>query len=135
MAKRFGPGDDWSRRIQDIMDEMRNRSFCDYRASGSWLPTINIYSSRVAYLLCVELAGLDGDAVSVVCPDERHVRISGQRGQPQGPGQDEPFSIELMEIDDGPFLREVDFGEPIDVHRVEAVYDKGYLWIRLPKMV
>jgi HSP20 family molecular chaperone IbpA len=39
-----------------------------------------------------------------------------------------------MEIDHGPFRREVTLPEPIDVQSVEATYDKGYLWVMLPKI-
>ena len=36
-----GPGmDDWSRNISDILEEMRNRSFFDFRDSGTWQPAM-----------------------------------------------------------------------------------------------
>ena len=135
-AGRFGPNDEirnWSQRIQDIMDEMRNRSFCDYRATGTWLPNINIYEMREAYFVCVELAGLDAGSVHIECPDARHISIAGQRAQPRVPALSEPFSVELMEIDEGPFQREIDFSEPVEVDTVERLHDKGYLWITLRK--
>lgn len=137
-VKKFGSGDeirDWSRRIQDIMDEMRNRSFCDYRATGAWLPTVNIYETRALYLVCVELAGLELDTVAVECPDAQHVRVTGQRLRPRAPGLAEAFSVELMEIDEGPFHREIDFSEPVAVDGLEVLYDNGYLWITLRKAV
>ena len=124
---------EWQRRIQDIMDEMRNRSFCDYRASGTWLPNVNIYESHATYYICVELAGLERGSVTVECPDAQHISIAGQRTRPRSPVLDDPFSIELMEIDEGPFLRQIDFAEPLDVSSVEVLYDEGYLWITLRK--
>jgi HSP20 family protein len=135
-VKKFGSGEearDWSRRIQDIMDEMRNRSFCDYRATGTWLPTVNIYETQAAYVLCVELAGLELDSVSVECTDSQHVTIAGQRLRPRAPSLSDPFSVELMEIDEGPFHREIDFSEPIAPDELEILYDTGYLWITLQK--
>ncbi len=135
-VQHFGHGEgirDWARRIQDIMDEMRNRSFCDYRATGAWLPSVNIYETRQSYHVCVELAGLEPESVTVECPDSRHVCISGQRCRPRGPWQETPFSVELMEIDEGPFQRLIDFSEPIEVQAVEVWYDNGYLWITLQK--
>jgi HSP20 family molecular chaperone IbpA len=124
---------DWTRRIHDIMDEMRNRSFCDYRATGTWEPALNLYESREAYYVCVELAGLSPDAVVVECCDPKRVRVRGQRGQPRGPGQPAPFSVEVMEIDEGPFHREIDLHDPVEVQSVEVCYDKGYLWVTLRK--
>ncbi len=135
-ASKFGQGEeikDWSRRIQDIMDEMRRRSFCDYRASGSWLPTVNIYASRTAYHICVELAGLALDTVSVECPDAYHLSIRGARARPSAPGLDGPCSYELMEIDEGPFQRIIDFSEPLDRDSITLSADNGYIWIFVRK--
>ncbi|MEW6199992.1 MAG: Hsp20 family protein [Planctomycetota bacterium] len=135
-ASKFGAGEgvrDWSRRMQDIMDEMRHRSFCDYRASGTWMPTVNIYASQSAYYLCVELAGLDPESVAVQCVDPQHVRIQGQRARPEAPGLDGPCSFELMEIDEGPFDRVIDFSEPVDTRQIAVSWDRGYVWIVLRK--
>jgi HSP20 family molecular chaperone IbpA len=134
--KKFGPSDDfraWARGIQDIMDEMRNRSFFDYRATGTWLPNINIYETPSAYIVCVELAGLDPECVAVQFVDPQHVCITGQRQRTCVPELREPFSIDLMEIDEGPFQREVDFSQRVATDAIEARYDNGYLWIKLRK--
>jgi len=125
---------DWTRKIHHIMDEMRNRTFCDYRLTGTWAPTLNLYESRAAYYLCVELAGLSPESVAVECSDPNRVRISGSRGQPRGPSQEAPFSIEVMEIDEGPFHREIDLHEPVAADSIEVLYDRGYLWVILRKM-
>lgn len=124
---------DWQRHIQDIMNEMRNRSFCDYRATGTWLPNVNIYENRTMYYVCVELAGLERSSVSVECPDAQHLSISGQRARPRMPALEEPFSVELMEIDEGPFQRTIDFTGPVAVEAAELHHDEGYLWIILRK--
>ncbi len=123
----------WQRRVQDILDEMRKRSFCDYRASGTWLPTINIYSSDAAYFICVELAGVDRESVVVDCPDPHHVRIGGTRARPRSSGIEDSCSIELLEIDEGPFCRQIDFSENIEVAAIEVAYERGFLWITLRK--
>ena len=123
----------WQRRVQDILDEMRKRSFCDYRASGAWLPTINIYANDALYHVCVELAGIDHDSVSVECPDARHLRVSGERIRPHTSGLAASSHIELMEIDEGPFHREIDFADEVDATTIEIAYTQGYLWITLRK--
>jgi HSP20 family molecular chaperone IbpA len=124
---------EWARRIQDIMDEMRHRSFCDYRASGTWMPNINIYETRAGYHVCVEVAGLEPGSVTVECPDPRRLCLAGHRERPHLPRLEGLFSIELMEIDEGGFHREIDFSEPIEVEHVEVVQEVGYLWITLRK--
>jgi len=126
--------DDWSHKMRDIMDEMRNRSFCGYRASGAWQPTINIYENRVALCICVELAGLDRDSVSVRCADSRHICIGGRRARPRASQMEEPYSVELMEIDEGDFLREVELQHDVKSDAVKIAYEEGYLWITLPRI-
>ncbi|MEW6251390.1 MAG: Hsp20/alpha crystallin family protein [Planctomycetota bacterium] len=133
----FGQGEkfkSWQRSVQDILDEMRKRSFCDYRASGTWLPTVNIYSNAAGYYLCVELAGLERESVSVECPDPRHIRITGERRRPRTPWLDPHCRIELLEIDEGPFQREIDFAEPVVLTALEVSYDRGFLWVSLRKV-
>jgi HSP20 family molecular chaperone IbpA len=124
----------WQKRIQDIMEEMRNRSFCDYRASTAWLPNINIYESRDAYQVCVELAGLDRETVAIEASDAQHLAVSGERARPLAPGLGGPYTVDLMEIDEGPFRRVIDFGEPIEVDSSDVHYNNGYLWITLRKV-
>jgi HSP20 family molecular chaperone IbpA len=133
---KFGRGDEmqeWSRRINDIMDEMAKRSYFHFRDEGVWQPATDIYETRDAYFICLELAGVSPEAVEVECHDESHVRIQGYRGNPRPPDIPGPLSVHVMEIDHGPFRREIDLPEPVNVERVEATYDKGYLWITLPK--
>ncbi len=124
----------WSRKIQNIMDEMRNRSFCDYRVSGAWQPTVNVYETRARYHICVELSGVDRQTVSIQCVDQHRVVFAGQRARPALPEFNEPFSLELLEIDEGPFQREIELHEPVSVDHVELSYDKGYLWITMRKI-
>ncbi len=133
---KFGHGermDEWSRKVHTIMDEMRNRIFFEYRASGAWPPRVNVYAGRDAFYVCVELAGLERDLVCVECIDEHRIRISGQRPQPRVGVLEAPFSVELMEIDEGPFCREIDLPDAVDADTIESSYDRGYLWITVPK--
>ncbi len=134
---KFGTGDrmeDWSRKIHDIMDQMRNRIFFEYRATGTWAPRANVFANREAYHICVELSGLERDLICVECVDAQRVRVSGRRPPPRGPQLEGPYSVELMEIDEGAFLREIDLPEPVDGSNIEVSYDRGYLWVTIPKI-
>lgn len=134
---RFAQGEEfkaWSRRIQDIMDEMRNRSFCDYRTERTWRPRVNIYATRRAYHVCVDLSGVDTSSLSVECPDRNRVCLSGQRDGPHLAVLVDAFSVELLEIDEGPFLREIEFTEAIIPEQLEFKCERGQLWISLPKV-
>jgi len=133
---KFGQGegfDEWTRKIHDIMDEMQKRDFVHFRDTGSWQPATNVYETRDAYYICVELAGVHERQIDVECVDQSRITISGNRAQPRPGGVEGPLSIHAMEIDEGPFRREIDLPEAIDVDGMEATYSKGYLWITAPR--
>ncbi len=124
----------WSRKVRDIMEGIQKRSgFCEYRASGTWAPRVNLYASRDAYYVCAELAGLSLDLLYVECTDSCRVRLAGHRDRPAIPGYSDLSSIEAMEIDEGAFVREIELPDHVDVDAVEINYDRGYLWITLPR--
>lgn len=132
----FGRGDEleeWSRKIHQLMDQMLRRRFVDFRDAGAWQPATDVYETRDAYYVCFDLAGITPDAVDVTCRDDRRVEISGARGNPRPAGVAGPLSVHVMEIDHGPFRREVELPEPIVADAVVATYHQGYLWIHLPK--
>jgi HSP20 family protein len=133
---KFGQGEDldeWSRKIHDIMDEMEKRDFVRFRDSGTWQPATNVYETRTAYYLCVELAGVSREGIEVECIDRQRITIRGIRSQPRPRGVEGPLSIHAMEVDEGPFWREIDLPESIDVDHLEATYSEGYLWIIVPR--
>jgi HSP20 family protein len=75
----------------------------------------------------VELAGVDPEAVQVVATG-RTLVISGERRRPPGHGR----VYQQIEIDDGPFRREIVLGEDVDTAAATASYAQGLLTIQLP---
>ena len=133
---KFGHGDafdEWAQKIHDIMDEMQKRDFVHFRDSDAWQPATNVYETCDHYHICIELAGVHEHQIDVVCADRMRIIISGNRAQPRPDGLEGPLSIHAMEIDEGPFRREVDLPEPIDTDRMKATYSEGYLWIAVPR--
>lgn len=126
---------DWSENIHDIIQQMHKRKFVQFRDSGAWMPAVNVYEVGAAYVVCVDLAGMTKENVAVQCTDDRHLILAGNRRQPRPQESDaQPLpSMLLLEIDEGPFRRELELPQPFDVDQVAARYDKGYLWITLPK--
>ncbi len=134
--RNFGRGDapdEWSDKIRELMDEMLNRSFVPFRRSETWQPATNVYETRDAYYVCVDLAGVPREAIEVRCDGQCRVLLRGSRQQPRPDGVDGPLSVHVLEIDEGRFEREIDLPEAIDDAGVNAAYTEGYLWITLPK--
>ena len=80
-----------------------------------------------ALTVVVELPGVDPATVQVVAAD-RTLVISGERRRPHLPGR----VYHQMEIEHGPFRRQVRLAEDVDAERARASYEHGVLTIELP---
>lgn len=123
----------WSRKLSDLMDEMLNRDFVQFRRCGTWTPAINLYEEENAFHVCVELAGVDERQIEVQCLNGARLTIRGVRTQPRPKAVDSSLGVFAMEIDEGPFVREIDLPERVDETNIEAAYSRGYLWVRLQR--
>jgi HSP20 family protein len=74
----------------------------------------------------VELPGVDPASVELMA-SSRALLIVGERRRPKGSGH-----YQQMEIDYGPFQRQVTLAEDIDPEGASATYDRGILTVRLP---
>ena len=104
--------------------------------SETWTPSVNLYETGGAYLVCVDLAGVDKEKIDIEVADSR-LRLRGARAVPSfapNPGETpEKVRVHLMEIDHGGFSREVEIPPDADRHQISANYRNGMLWIEIPK--
>jgi HSP20 family protein len=75
----------------------------------------------------VELPGVDPQSVRVAA-GERVLVIAGERKRPHVPGR----VYQQMEIEYGPFQRQVRLAENVDPGRSSATFENGVLTIQLP---
>jgi HSP20 family protein len=75
----------------------------------------------------VELPGVDPETVEVVVADGALV-VSGSRERPRCPG----LVYQQMEMEYGPFRRQIPLGESVDVAAAHAACERGILKIVLP---
>ncbi|HEY6961236.1 MAG TPA: Hsp20/alpha crystallin family protein [Gaiellaceae bacterium] len=80
-----------------------------------------------ALTVVVELPGVDPQTVRVVA-GERLLVIAGERKRPQVPGR----VYQQMEIEYGPFQRQVRLAEDVDPEHAEARFERGILTVQLP---
>ena len=110
-------------------DQAHFRSFCPV---GTWEPSINLYRLGHRLDVCVDLAGVEPGSISVRVETDRLV-IEGERHAPEPVASlDEATRIVTMEIDHGPFCRNVSLPQDADSTRVSVHYAKGLLWVRVP---
>jgi len=106
--------------------------FGDFSPTECWAPPVNIYRLDHAMEICVDLAGVDPDAIDVRV-EERLLIVRGVRHAPEPKRQRQAgMRIIAMEIDHGPFCREIPLPEQVDLARVTSEYKAGLLWVRLP---
>lgn len=98
----------------------------------TWSPAVNVFRGRDAITVCVDLAGVDKEAIELSVEPRRMI-LRGHR-EPLEPASssDQPIQILTLEIDYGPFERVLLLPVDIDPEGVKAEQRNGVLWISLP---
>ena len=91
-------------------------------------PQVDVYRSEDPPTLTVqiELPGVDPDNVQLIASPQA-LLVAGERGRPKDCGH-----YQQMEIDYGPFQRQITLAEDIDPEGASASYERGILTVRLP---
>ena len=123
------------RQMNNLKDQMQ-RGYYSFCPSETWTPSVNLYETDSAYLVCVDLAGVDKGKTDVEVTEQVLV-IKGKRAVPSYHVPSEVQSgrvrVHLMEIDHGAFHRDVELPQDVIKDRIKATYRDGMLWIELPK--
>ena len=129
-----------AREMSRFLDRM-GKSQSTFYPGEAWHPNVNVYETDVAYLVCVELSGVEKDSVELTVAENR-LSLRGRRDVPRCPAQitdcDGPHTrakIHVLEIDHGPFQRDVELPTDIASAKITAAYRNGLLWIEVPKTV
>ncbi len=99
-------------------------------AARPWRPPLEVYEDERGLVVRAELAGLREDEIDVIVNDST-LQISGVR-RPREEGQRRTYHE--MGIAYGPFEAEVLLPFPVDLDAVEAIYERGFLEVRLPRL-
>ena len=98
-------------------------------APSGWVPSADVYETAEAFLIELELPGIDKDDIEIqVQGDELTVR-----GQRQTKGS-RPECFHRMERRYGPFSRSFSLTEDVDGDRVTAEFKEGLLRLEAPKV-
>jgi len=118
--------------ISKIITECWNWRFGDFSPKDTWQPPLNVYRLSRRISVCMSVAGVVKGTIDVQLRRGLLV-IQGVRHAPEPKHeQDETMQIISMEIDHGPFCRQVRLPDQIDLEAVESRYEDGMLWIELP---
>jgi HSP20 family protein len=117
--------------LHDVTQELTRPRFPQF-APHTWEPAINAYRCESCIRICVDLAGVDRSQIDLTI-EPRRLIIRGSRELPE-PTDHEGRAVQLlaMEIDYGPFEREVQLPAEVQIDRAHAEQRNGLLWIALP---
>jgi HSP20 family protein len=91
-------------------------------------PEVDVYRTDdpASLTVIVELPGVDPAGVKIVA-SQRALLVEGERKRPRESGH-----YQQMEVEYGPFQRQVTLAEDIDPDQATASYERGLLIVRLP---
>jgi HSP20 family protein len=119
---------DWLRgEIDDLFSELWQVP--RFAARGSFRPQVDCYRTEdpPQITVVVELPGVDPNEVQIVATQQA-LLVTGERRRPAGDGR----VYQQMELDYGPFRRELVLSADVDPERGRASYEQGLLTIVLP---
>jgi HSP20 family protein len=136
--------------MDKLKDQFRKGTF-SFWPGQTWSPSVNLYETDHAYLVCVDLAGVDKDKIDVVVENQQ-LMLKGTRAVPVYPTDDnaakappspasdgsdaqtqQRIRVHLMEIDHGAFARVVELPRDVKQDQIRATHRNGMLWVELPK--
>jgi HSP20 family protein len=97
-------------------------------ASGAWAPPADVFETAEAYVVVIELAGIDSGDFDVQATDQS-LTVSGRRVGASAAGR-----FLHVERGYGDFSRAFTFPERIAVREIHAEFRLGLLKIQLPKL-
>ena len=117
--------------LHDVTSELARSRFSRF-APHTWEPAINAYRCENCVRICVDLAGVERSLIDLTV-EPRRVLVRGTRELPE-PTDAEGRQVQLlaMEIDYGPFEREVVLPAEVEIDKAHAEQRNGLLWISLP---
>jgi HSP20 family protein len=94
----------------------------------TYRPEVDVYRTEgpPSLTVVVELPGVDPSQVKVVASPQA-LLIAGERERPKDIGQ-----YQQLEIEYGPFQRQVTLAQDVDPEQATATYERGFLTIKLP---
>lgn len=125
------PWTGFKREIDRLFDRMANDDW-DLPAlmrGGDWMPTLDFSESKDAYVVKVEVPGIDPKAVQVTV-DNGVLTLRGEKRQEKEQKDEHYYRVERSY---GSFTRSVRLPGPVDSGKISATSKNGVLTVTLPK--
>ncbi len=117
-------------RIEDFCDRVLGlASTPRYSLQHTWRPAIDVYEAESGTVVIAELPGVDEGDLTVTVQNGC-LRIAGVRRLPSLEGCKQPLQLE---IEYGPFERQVSLPTDADADRISAHFRQGVLAVEIPQ--
>lgn len=117
--------------LHDVTNELTRSRFSQF-APHFWQPSINAYRCEKCVRVCVDLAGVERSLIDLIV-EPRRLLIRGTRELPEPTNMgDRTIRLLAMEIDYGPFERDIVLPAEVEIDQAQAEQRNGLLWISLP---
>ena len=104
----------------------------DKEGVNAFVPTVNTREDDKAYIVEVDLPGIDKKDIKVnIDPENRTLTISGERKFKDEVKKEDYYKIESSY---GKFMRTFSLPENVDVDKIDAKNENGVLNITIPKV-
>ena len=97
--------------------------------STVWSPRADVVETDDAYVLSLDLPGIDRDTLDVTL-DDGTLKISAERRRPTEAAEGRTHRVERAH---GRFFRSFALGSDLDAEAIDATYDDGVLAVRVGK--
>lgn len=111
------------------MDRLFDDAFTGDDAPTVWSPRADVAETDDAYVLSLDLPGIDRDSLDVTL-DDGTLKISGERRHVSEHADGRMHRVERAH---GRFFRSFTLGTDLDPDAIEAHYDDGVLTVRIGK--
>lgn len=110
-----------------LHDPVRGQRWLSTRQRKTWSPPTDVFETDSHVIVKVEIAGMNKDNFAIAL-DAKTLTIGGVRHDPAA-----KLGYQQMEILYGQFETHVHVPGAIDKDHIEAIYQQGFLVVRLPK--
>ena len=117
--------------LNRALDEAFTNSVNGNEAARLWVPAIDLFEKKDAYVVRAELPGVERSNIEITF-EKNILTLSGQK-TPMFDGRDEEIRVFAAERVTGSFSRSLRMPEHVDGDRIAAEYKDGLLTITVPK--
>ena len=119
--------------LNRVLDEALASSLNGGSEPRAWVPAIDVVERRDAYLIALEIPGVDPTSIDVSF-EQNVLSVRGSKPMGFELGKDSELRVYSAERVVGNFERSVRLPDFVDGEKIEAEFQHGVLFLTVPKM-